>query len=157
MSGVYTLTSAQLQKMVEAAAQLGPWSLPVVEALRDGLIAVQFLNRTDRAPLDVMRRSSLPMLVWIGDDDDLSCGPDGWRCALQVTRWARGAVVHGAGGEADHYRTVVNGTLHEQRFVLIETASRHAVSWLALLVGKPVLTVLPRSGPHPVNRRETRH
>ena len=157
MSHATILSSAQIQRMAEVAAQLGPWSMPVVEALRSGLIAVQWLTRSQRAPLDAMRRIDRPLLVWVGDDDESSSGPDGWRCAHQLTRWARGAVVHAAGGEANHYRVAVDGTLIERRFLLVETSSRHAEAWLALLAGKPALVILPRSGPHPVDRKEMRH
>ena len=158
MTACHTLSHAQIQRMAETAAQIGPWSMPVVEALRDGQIAVQFLLRDQRAPLGAMRRTSLPLLAWIGDDDgDASCGPDGWRCALQVTRWARGGVVHASGGEAAHYRTVVKGTLHERRFVLVETSSRHAAAWMALMAGKPTLAIVPVGGAHPVDMGETRH
>ena len=156
MTAFQTLSHAQLQRMAETAAHLGPWSMPVVEALRDGQIAVQFLLRDQRAPLGAMRRTSLPLLAWIGDDD-ASCGPDGWRCALRVTRWARGGVVHASGGEAEHYRTVVKGTLCERRFVLVETSSRHAAAWMALMAGKPTLAIVPRGGQHPVDMEETRH
>jgi hypothetical protein len=157
MSHAQTLNSAQMQRMAEIAAQLGPWSMPVVEALRTGLIAVQWLTRNQRAPLDVMRRIDRPLLVWIGDDDDESCGPDGWRCAHQVTRWAKGGIVHAAGGEARHYAIAVQGTLVERRFLLVETSSRYALAWAKLMQGKPVLGILPRSGPHPVASTETRH
>ncbi len=151
------LSSAEIGRLVDVTAQLGPWAMPVVEALRSGIIAVQFLVRDQRAPLDVMRRLDRPLLVWIGDDDDLSCGPDGWRCALQVTRWAKGGIVYAAGGEAHHYAIAVQGTLVERRFVLIETSSQHALAWADLMQGKPTLGILPRSGPHPVASKETRH
>ncbi len=151
-------TPAQVARLIDVTAQLGPWAMPVATALRDGLLDLVMPRRADRAPLPAMRRSSRPVLVWIGDDNELTSGPEGWRCALAVTRWAKGAVIHAAAGEAEHYRIVVRGTLIERRFVLIETASQHALAWSRLLSDKPVLHILPRGGSHPIpGQLDTRH
>ena len=142
---------AQVQRLAEVAAQCGPWSMPVVEALRAGIIAVVFVTRRQRVDLASMRRSPLPLLCWIGDDDEeASTGPDGWLSAPVVTRWAKSAIVHASGGEAQHYVEAVRATLATGRHLLVETSTTHAPAWLRLLVGKPALAILPRTGPHPL-------
>ncbi len=152
------LSSAEVGRLVDVTAALGPWAMPLVEALRSGIIAVQFLHRTERAPLGDMRRSELPLLAWIGDDDELSCGPDGWRPALAAIRWARGAMLHAAGGEAVHYANAVMGALATGRLLLVETSTAHVHAWAAALAGTPTLVIVPREGKsHPVMSAETRH
>ena len=152
------LSPGEVGRLVDVTAQLGPWAMPVVEALKSGIIAIQFLHRADRAPLGDMRRSALPLLSWIGDDDDTPTGPDGWRSALPAIRWARSAILHAAGGESAHYASAVMGALATGRLLLVETSTAHVQAWAAALAGTPTLVVVPRDGkPHPVHRRETRH
>ena len=152
------LNRAEIDRLVNVTAQLGPWAMPVIEALQAGIIGVQMLQRTERAPLGDMRRAPLPLLILIGDDDDASTGPDGWRPALAAIRWARGAILHAAGGEAAHYETAVMGTLATGRMLLIETSTQHAPAWATALGSTPTLFIIPRDGkPHPVYDRETRH
>ena len=158
-AGLFTrLTREQAERMRAIAAQLGTFALPLVNALADGRITLVIPRRTDRAPLDAMRRATRPVLVLIGDDDYVSTGPDGWRCAQKVTRWARAGLVDGAGGERRDYEAAVVGAETHKRFVLIETASCHIPAWLALLTSKPVLVIVPKGGPHPVaEMREAVH
>ena len=152
------LTSAEIGRLIDVTARLGVWMMPVIEALRDGIIAMQFLQRSERAPLGDMRRSPLPLLAYVGDDDDASTGPDGWRPALATIRWARGALLHAAGGEAQHYAQAVLGTLATRRLLLVETSTEHVQAWADALAGVPTLVVVPREGkPHPAHRPETRH
>lgn len=151
MTRPHILQPAQVQRLAEVAAQCGPWSMPVVEALRAGFIAVVFVTRRQRVDLASMRRSPLPLLCWIGDDDEeASTGPDGWLSTPVVTRWAKSAIVHASGGESAHYAEAVRATLVTKRHLLVETSTAHASAWLRLLVGKPALAILPRTGPHPV-------
>jgi hypothetical protein len=157
MSAPHTIGQAEIGRMIEIAAQLGPWTMPVLDALRAGQITLALLRRDQRAPLDTMRRSALPVLAWIGDDDELSCGPDGWRPALPAAHWARAAMIHAAGGEAHHYAHLAAGTILTGRMLLVETSSRHAAAWQTLLAGKSVLTILPCGGSHPIASAETRH
>jgi hypothetical protein len=152
------LSPAEIGRLVDVTAHLGPWAMPVVAALRSGIIAVQFLHRTERAPLGDMRRSPLPLLAWIGDDDDTPTGPDGWRPALAAIHWARGAMLHAAGGEAAHYANAVIGTLATGRMLLVETSTARVEAWATALAGTPTLVIVPREGkPHPVASAETRH
>jgi hypothetical protein len=120
------LGRAEIDRMIHTAAQLGPWAMPVVAALRAGAISIAFLRRDQRAPLQSMRRCNLPVLAWIGDDDEMSCGPDGWRPALHTAHWARAAMIHAAAGEAQHYCMLVAATIMTRRVLLVETSSQHA-------------------------------
>ena len=151
-------SSVEIERLVSVTARLGPWAMPVVDALRADIIAVKFFRRTERAPLADMRRSKLPLLGWIGDDDDASTGPGGWRPALAAIRWARGAMLHAAGGEAAHYRNAVLGTLVTGRLLLVETSTSHVHAWADALASTPTLIIVPPGGkPHPFYGRETRH
>jgi len=157
MSAPHLLGQAEIARMVEIAAQIGPWAMPVLDALRAGQITLAFLRRDQRAPLDTMRRCALPVLCWLGDDDELSCGPAGWCPALPAAHWARAAMIHAAAGEAQHYAMLVAATILTGRVLLVETASRHAAAWRALMPGKPTMSILPRGGLHPIDTREIRH
>ena len=157
MSAPHLLSPAQVQQMMQAAAQVGPWTMPLLEALQAGDLSIQFLARNQPAPIEGMEQVAGPLLAYVGDDDERSCGPDGWQCALDVARWARAGLIHAAAGRPEHYAAAAAGTIAERRFVLVETSSRHALTWGALLAGKPVLHILPRGGAHPIATRETRH
>lgn len=100
-----------------------------------------------------MRQTTHPTVLLIGDDPgtpDGQGGPTAWRCAAKIGGWAQAAIVHGAGGEAAHYRFAVGAALRFGRVVLIETTSRHAEAWAAWIDCPRTLAILPRTGPHPL-------
>jgi hypothetical protein len=134
------------------------YHVPLIEAAKAGLIDLVFTaDRAARPPLGRMRRSTRPVLFLLGDDDECSSGPDGWRCAQQLTRWARGAIVHGSGGKAEHYKLAISEALTVGRFLVVDTASRHVDAWMALLPRVQALAIVPRQGSHPTDERETVH
>ena len=123
---------------------------PIFEATRDGLIGLVYVgSRTAAIPFGRIRKATRPMLVLVSDDDDTPTGPGAWRCAEQVTRWARGAIVHGAGMKRWHYDEAVAGALACGRLLMVETASRHVAAWRALLPHCRTMLIVPRGGEHP--------
>ncbi|MGI4939844.1 MAG: hypothetical protein ACRYHQ_04640 [Janthinobacterium lividum] len=64
--------------------------------------------------------------------------------------WAAAAVIHGAAGEADHYRDAVVMAEMFGRLAFIETTSSLARSWAAFLAPVPWTGYLPIEGAHPV-------
>ena len=149
---IHQATREDAELLRRIALQLGPFVLPVLDAALAGRIEIVRPLRSSRAPMSLLRRADRPVVCWIGDDDDASTGPEGWRSAAQVTRWARAALVHGAGGEPQHYEAAVLGAEQHGRFLLIETSSRKVPGWLRMLSPeKSVLIVVPRFGvEHPV-------
>jgi hypothetical protein len=132
--------------------------VPLLEAGRDGLVSLVFLrDRSGALPWGKIRRSTRPVLVLLGDDDEVASGPEGWGCASQLTQWAKGAIVHASGAEALHYRAAVTGAVECGRMLLIETASHHAKAWTELLPATPTLVIWPRGGVHPVETQRTTH
>ena len=139
-----------LEKVTAAVAVHAPHALPVYRAARDGLIIMIQPGRDAQVPSKLLDQPSRPILVLISDDDYRSTGPGGWSCALRVRRWAKGAIIHAAAGEAQHYEIALAGTLLAARFVLVETSASQQSAWQALLSPKmPILNIIPRDGVHP--------
>ena len=96
-------------------------------------------------------RTSLPLIVMVGDDDASPTGPNGWRCASELARWAGAAVVHGAAATVETYTEAIAAARATGRALLIETDSAHVSDWAELVRGKPTLNVIPGGGlVHPV-------
>jgi hypothetical protein len=129
-------------------------ALPVIRAAADGLIAaVNISDPSAKWPERELARFRRPVLLIVADDlepERPSTPPSGWRCARMLRAWAKSAIVHGAGGEAEHYRLVVVAALTTGRAVMVETSSTCAVPWAEFLFPLPTLLILPRSGPHPI-------
>ncbi len=78
-----------------------------------------------------MRDITSPTVLLIGDDPGSPNGlggPDAWRCSHKIGQWAQAAIVHGSGGDAQHYRFAVTAALTFRRVVFIESTARHALS-----------------------------
>ena len=100
-----------------------------------------------------LKHSRRPTVVLLGDDPGLPDGmggPDAWRCTEKLRRWVRAVLVHGAGGEAEHYAECVRAARKVGRVALIETTSRHAQAWARRLACPRTLLILPSMGPHPL-------
>ncbi|HUB48343.1 MAG TPA: hypothetical protein VMB73_25485 [Acetobacteraceae bacterium] len=93
-------------------------------------------------------KSRLPTIVLIGDDHDDPRDPAEWRCSTSLIAWARCAVVHGTGAQAEHYREAIRGAELLGRCLFIETDSAHAPAWAAAIMprGIPCLSIIPPNG-----------
>jgi hypothetical protein len=142
---------AQLENITNVIAAHVPYQLPLYRAARDGVIGLIVPERDGIIPKRYLENTHRPIVVQIGDDDYKSTGPDGWACARRLRYWARGAIVHAAAGEEQHYSEAVRGALLTQRFLMIETNTAHEPAWSQLLSPHmPVLRILSREGlPHP--------
>ncbi len=153
---VFALKSrVELERACTALTAMQAPALPVMRAAADGLIAAVYVaDCRAKWPERELAKFRRPVLMVIGDDNEperLSTPPSGWRCARMLRAWAKSAIVHGAGGEADHYRLAVLMALTAERAVLVETSSACAVPWAEFLFPTvPTLLIVPRSGPHPV-------
>ena len=99
-----------------------------------------------------------PAIAILGDDpgnpDGLG-GPDAWRCVRRLRRWTRAAMIHGAGGEPEHYAEVTRAALKVGRVALVESTSRHALAWRAAIGCPRSLLLIPREGlSHPIMKQE---
>jgi hypothetical protein len=95
-----------------------------------------------------------PSIIVIGDDDYADRGPAGWRQAERVARWAKGAVIHAAGAELEHYEAAVAAAQRVGRFALVECSTTTAPAWVDLFRRQPhqagLLLIQPTTGPHPL-------
>jgi hypothetical protein len=129
--------------------------VPLFAAAAAGRIAVvQFLDPAAEWQTAEMKRLRRPVAVLVGDDPDIgqgaALGPKGWAMARRLRYWARAVIVHGSGGEPDHYRAAVESAERYGRIALIETSSAKAPGWGAFLCCPRTLFIVPRDGVHPV-------
>lgn len=140
--------------------QHAPHRVPLLEAAFARFITLGEVVRDGGAPLEEMAKRGLPGLVLVGDDDGLDAGPRGWACARLLTRWAAGAVIHGAAGTVETYRDAVRLAVCSERVVLVETGSANLMAWHRLFAdaGVPTVNIYSSEAPHPVAvPRETMH
>ena len=131
--------------------------LPLYRAAADGAMAlVHITDHTASFPRRLANRAGRPVALLIGADPDVGKPPPPheWRCAEAAARWCRGAMVHGAGGEPEHYREAVRATLAVGRFVMIETNAADYMAWCAIfrpLMRGHLALIYPIDGVHPVS------
>ena len=158
--GIIQLSPGEMDRAVGVMATVAPWALPLLSACREGLLALACMSRGQDAPRRLLEGARRPTCTWLQDDDEVSTGPSGFPSAKWLcTRWARMALVHGAGGEREHYAGAVIATLTHGRVLFIETDSRHADEWCDLLGNGtriPVLKIIPPDGRQHPAPRETR-
>lgn len=132
--------------------------IPIVQATIDRRICHQEFNRTSPArqvKLFLAAAGRQPAVVLLGDDDDEPSGPAGWACARRLLDWADLLIVHGTGGEREHYEAAVEATQTLRRVLFVETTSDLAPAWIEaarLCNPLPALRLhLPQPGAsHPV-------
>jgi hypothetical protein len=148
-------TSADLAAVCGRLAALNAASLPLFAAAAARRIALMtFTASSMKWPAATLAGLTRPTIILIGDDPDIgagrAAGPMGWKIAERLRRWTRGAIVHGAGGELDHYREAVRGAEQLGRFVFIETSGARAREWARFINCPRTLLILPTDGAHPV-------
>jgi len=146
-------TRAQIERVAAIIAAVAPYQLPLLRAARDGLLALCGPTRAGSPPWRILESTRRPIIILIGDDDGESTGPAGWACAKHLRCWGKSAMVHAAGGLAEHYETAVSGAMTARRYILVETTSEHRAAWERLLApGMPVLSIRPDEGSsHPIS------
>jgi hypothetical protein len=103
----------------------------------------------------IERQSGRPTCVMIGGDPGYGQPdhpPSAWACAKRLKYWCQngGAIVHGAAGNADHYREGAAATVLLRRVAFIECTSAQAPAWNTFLGCPRTLVIVPERGPHPV-------
>jgi hypothetical protein len=145
-----TLTAATLSDFLAKIRREAPWHAPIFRALLVGEIAMCMPLPQQRLPVKELDRLGKPVIVMICDDGPIWTGPQGWECATRALRWAGGAMLHGSGGEVDHYRFALVGAERCRRFVIVDTSSAHLPEWEALasahIGNRQILSVKPLPG-----------
>jgi hypothetical protein len=127
--------------------------VPLFSAVCAKRLGLLILPRGEDGDWKLLKGSTRPTIVLIGDDDYASTGPSGWPHIGKLRRWANTAIVHAAAGAASHYQLAVDQAQQFRRLLLIETDAVHAEQWVKVLAGTigaiPTTVILP-SGAHPV-------
>ena len=136
-------------------AFMGAPHLPVFTAVEQGQIALGVF--TDPASIwtaGAIKRLPRPTIILISDDPDIGAGtakgPYSWTLASKLRGWADAVLVHGAGGEPEHYRQALAMAKRHGRLALIDTSSQQAMPWAAFMAHPVSMIIVPTDGPHPV-------
>jgi hypothetical protein len=152
-----TVSHAELSTFIATMQREAPWHAPIFQALLAGEIAVCMPLPGQSLPIKLFDQISKPVIVLICDDGPQWLGPDGWTCAARAMRWARAGMLHGSGGDAQHYRIALKGASERRRFLIVDTSSALLPSWQQLggrLIcdRRHLLSVQPKPGfAHPVD------
>lgn len=161
MDAIEITKRADLERMCDALGRMGLVQLPLFRAAADGLLAlVRIEDRTTPWPTKLIERNQhRPICVTIGADPGFGHpdpAPDEWACARRLKYWCQngGAIVHGAGGELDHYRYAAAAAVLFRRLAFIETTSAHAAAWGTFLRCPRTMVLVPPDGvAHPQPER----
>ncbi len=128
---------------------------PLLRAAADGTLAVATAIGGIPIPARVLKQRH-PTAVLLADDHPGAIGPNGWRQARKLARWAPLVVLHATGGQPEHYSMFAEAAVRHGRLLIVEIQSQHLPAWLDLvrLERKPgqVLCITPRPGEqHPIS------
>jgi hypothetical protein len=133
---------------------------PLANAGHHDLIDLVMVHDTRTPWPKQMRNTTHPTVFMVCDDpgnpDGLG-GPDAWRCSGKIKSWAQCAIIHAAGGRPEHYAEVVLAALMVRRLVLVETTSKYALAWKERISCPTTVTIIPRTGTHPIPNAEVFH
>lgn len=139
-------TREEFGRIIEVAARVVPWRLPLYAAAAEGRIGLVEVM-PDAALPKALDRASRPLVILIGDDGETPLGPDGWRCTARLRRMARGAIIHAAGGERSHYAQAVEAAVAGcAPLALIETTTERATAWRSVFGKRPQVIITTRPG-----------
>jgi hypothetical protein len=142
-----------LERICDRACRMGLPQVPPFRAAADRqLVLFKIYDAGTAWPTKVVERNySRPTCVLIGADPGVKHpdlpAPSEWACAKRLKYWCQdgGAIIHGAGGELDHYREAARATLLLRRLAFIETTSHRADEWADYLRSR---SIRPADGPH---------
>lgn len=155
-SSICVTSREDLERLCDRVGRLSLPQLPLFRAGADGLLALVVIHNQYAAwPTALIERNAgRPTCVLIGGDpgaEHPDPPSDAWACARRLKYWQpRAALIHGAAGEADHYRQAAAATVAATRVAFIETTSRRAQEWADFLRCPRTLILLPSDGVHPV-------
>ena len=110
----------------------GRHRVPLLRALYTGRIQYfEALRSRSGQTKRFLAIASKPAVILIGDDDDAPTGPAGWSVAERALGWANYVILHGAGGEAEHYEAAVRLAEQFGRVAIIESTSARLDEWKA--------------------------
>ena len=144
-----------IQAVADKLAQIGAPQASLYAAAAVGRIALICIATPGTPwPAETIARLTRPAVVVLGGDPGFgepTFGPGRWRCAVKLKGWAAAAIVHGAGGEAEHYRDALVMAEMVGRLVLVETTSSLVAAWGVFLAPLPRIGYRPpNGGVHPV-------
>jgi hypothetical protein len=143
-----------LAEMIARAEPMGEgWRLPVLRAAYQGIINFSISQGGTPFPSRFFALTR-PTIAIITDDHPGATGPGAWPQARHLFRWANVAILHAAGGKAEHSVIAVEAAVALNRVVQVEMELRHHAAWLALAMRERprlrILNVLPTQGVHPL-------
>jgi len=152
-----TATPANLARAIALLHEMAATHhVPLLQAVARDEIALTMVQPGQAPPLGRLDKTNRPAILILSDDDDHTrLGPDGWPCAARIMRWAGAGLIHGTGGQAEHYVVAVQGALVARRLVIVETSSWRADAWAEaahrLMPPHRVLQIRPYPGEvHPI-------
>ena len=134
-------------------------SAPLFEAAaRFEIDLVHLLEPAAPFPGDMFAQRIRPVVILISDDAfwaQQSIGPDGWRCAPELHRWAEGFVIGGSRGDPEHYpRSSIFAQILWRvafgRVAFVETSPPFVDRWIAFIQPRSFMNYQPRKGVHVV-------
>jgi hypothetical protein len=137
------------------------WHLPLLQAARQGLIALRFIRPGERVPVRALDPTALRLpavAVLCGDDHSDRCRPSDFPQAARWLRWARAFMLHGTGGREEHYAEAVAAALHVRRVLVVDLPSRAVPEWLELArrvapKAHGLMLLPPPGAAHPIAQR----
>ena len=127
---------------------------PLLRAARDGALNLVMVAGGEPVPARALAFQR-PTVLLLADDHPDATGPDRWKQAAVLLRWARSGMFHATGGQELHYLGATVAAVGTGRLLLVEMRSEHHRAWFDLtrrVAPKlQLLNLLPvNGGVHPI-------
>ncbi|WP_149541440.1 hypothetical protein [Siccirubricoccus phaeus] len=121
---------AAVSVLIEAQERLGyGFRNPLYRAALAGELRLIELLPGPRIPASMLKPTSRPQVIVIGDDGGEERGPAGFPKLRKLLEWAAVVVLHSCGGEEHHYDMAVEAATERRRVLFIETATGRREAW----------------------------
>ncbi|WP_426958334.1 hypothetical protein [Muricoccus radiodurans] len=162
------ITSPRVISEVIARLRGGPgaFAVPLYAAALAGEIRLLIVMPGGRVPMRFLDHAQPPTVVALGGDpgaQEAASPPTDFPQVPRLIRWAASTLVHATGGQAAHYRMVVDTARLMRRVLLVETATAQEDAWTKLVrdemrrreetgrrMPSLVISARPKGGVHPV-------
>lgn len=108
--------------------------IPMFRAAQAGVVRLVMVGPNLGFPLSLldMQKHPQPAIVVLGGDGFNAIGPEGFPRALRLMRWAGFIMLHGTGGQPEHYAIAVQSAVLYRRLLLVECRGDHLQAWIDL-------------------------
>lgn len=150
---------AAISALIAASTAAGEgFRAPLLRAAAAGELAIAAAVAGTPIPARILKQRH-PTVLLLTDDCPSATGPVAWPQARKLVRWAARIVLHGTGGQPEHYSLIAAAAVRVGQVLVVECQQRHLSAWQQVVLlerkSRSLLCIMPPpGGQHPISPAE---